>query len=79
MRQREPDRALQASAFRPKGSPCPFGTWLYEYNNTHDPNLPISITYYSVLRSDQNCKSLRPLFPGCDTCHIILSDGIHWK
>jgi len=46
MRQREPDHALQASAFRPKGSPCPFGTQPCVHGNTHDPNLPMSFLVY---------------------------------
>ena len=43
MRQREPERALQADAFRPKGSPCPFGTWLYFYSNTRVPKSAIVV------------------------------------
>lgn len=55
MRQREPKRALQAFAFRPKGSPCPFGTQPRCRGSTHVPNLPMS--WISVSRFDQNCKS----------------------
>lgn len=46
MRQWEPDRALQANTFRPKGSPCPFGTQPHQGGNTHDPNLPVLTTVY---------------------------------
>lgn len=46
MRQREPDCALQANAFRPKGSPCPFGTQPQPRGSTHDPNLPVLILVY---------------------------------
>ena len=46
MRQWEPDHALQANAFRPKGSPCPFGTQPQLSGNTHDPNLPVLMIVY---------------------------------
>ena len=55
MRQREPDHALQAFAFRPKGSPCPFGTQPRFRGNTHDPNLPMF--FFSVPLFDKKCKS----------------------
>lgn len=58
MRQREPDRALQAKiAFRPKGSPCPFGTQPHCGGNTHDPNLPVLMIVYlyrfKIARADR--------------------------
>lgn len=57
MRQWEPDRTLQAIAFRPKGSPCPFGTQPHCSGNTHDPNLPVLIVVYlypfKIARADR--------------------------
>ena len=61
MRQREPDHALQAVAFRPKGSPCPFGTSLCRHSNTRDPNLPVMEIVYLVPR--KNARAVRPFSP----------------
>ena len=70
MRQREPDRALQAITFRPKGSPCPFGTQPHCGGNTHDPNLPVLMIVYlyrfKIARADHlffHIPTLRHTFP----------------
>lgn len=69
MRQREPDHALQAVAFRPKGSPCPFGTSLFRHSNTRDPNLPVMELVYLVLQ--KNARAVRPFSPAEHTFYPL--------